>query len=109
MSVKFFISCMHGDLKCCAGAKEGAVPVAEVESALKTGLADLQWSGVGVLDGIADADSAVAACMHLIKWCAAAGIPLHTTEASLAASPVTRAMQQGDLTALGMVAAGGNF
>lgn len=47
------------------------MPVSEAEAALQMGLADLQWSGVGVLDGLAGADDAVAACMHLLKWCAA--------------------------------------
>lgn len=51
------------------------MPVAQVEEALRMGLSDLQWSGVGVLDGVAGADSAVGACMHLLKWCAAGPWP----------------------------------
>lgn len=51
-----------------ADVREGSVPVAEAETALQTGLADLQWSGVGELDGIAGANDAVAACIHLLKW-----------------------------------------
>lgn len=67
-----------------AGTSEGAVPVAQVEEALRAGLSDLQWSGVGVLDGVAGADSALGACMHLLKWCAAGLWP----DCALRISPV---------------------
>ena len=49
-----------------AGGSEGAVETTAVEAALQAGLADLEWSGAGVLDGIAGADSAVGACLSLI-------------------------------------------
>lgn len=47
------------------------VPPRDLHKALDTALADLQWSGVGVLDGLASEATALRAMTHFLEWCEA--------------------------------------